>query len=364
MSNPAPVRLNLTQLKKQAKEILKAHHGGNRSVSSILRRLPRFATAQAEEILKAEVKLNDVQFALAREHGFRNWEHLKAYIESLTPPPVDQQPEIKVRPIRRDELDRIVLRCWPPKRNDVLRLFDRQGTIGMAAWEGARCVGVVHGYRVDNPKTGSDSWPSWNNWWRPESWPAQTRMAALALPGPIWCHACFHVGRTLASDCEETLSLVRRFAVSNDWDPEQTTAALNKLDGVELDLQYVSTVLTELRRTGVTRFADIEPRYYGRGIGTALCKASVYWAQDNGYAAAAGLGSPAEFFELAVWSGFLPHTTYAKLGFQTLGPLEPEDRLPKWARDSLPEVMRQAEQAIRDGRTTENFHVRLMALAF
>jgi hypothetical protein len=29
MPRPTPVRLNLTQLKKQAKEILKAHHGGH-----------------------------------------------------------------------------------------------------------------------------------------------------------------------------------------------------------------------------------------------------------------------------------------------------------------------------------------------
>lgn len=359
-----PERPSLEFLRKQAKDLLKAHDARDPSCCEVLRALRRFAQANDTAILSAPCALQEVQFALALSYGFRNWDHLKAYVESLTPPPADQQPEIKVRPIQRDELDRIVLRCWPPDRDELFRLFDEQGTIGMAAWEGAKCVGVVHAYRVEEPASGSNRWPVWNSWWRPESWPAETREAALKLPGPIWCHACFHVGRTLASHREETFSLIRRFAVPNDWDPARTAAALNALDAVAVDVRHVENVIAALRRTGATRFADVEPRYYGRGIGTALCRASIEWAQAHGCATVVGRGAPEGLFEFAVWTGFLPHTTYARLGLEPLGPFEPDDRLPKWVGDSPPEVMRQAEQAVQDGRATESFHVRLMARTF
>jgi hypothetical protein len=40
---------------------------------------------------------------------------------------------ITVPPIEPEELDRIVLRCWPD-RETLDRLFAKQGTIGMAAF--------------------------------------------------------------------------------------------------------------------------------------------------------------------------------------------------------------------------------------
>jgi hypothetical protein len=91
MSDAAPVRFNLTQLKKQAKELLKAHRAGDPCVSSVLHRLPRFAKAMPPEILAADVTLNDMQFALAKEHGFENWAHLKRYVEGAEPRPVSQR---------------------------------------------------------------------------------------------------------------------------------------------------------------------------------------------------------------------------------------------------------------------------------
>ena len=90
MPSSTPVRLNLTQLKKQAKEILKAHHAGDAGAGPVLRRLPRFAAAMAPEILAAPVHLADVQFALALEHGFDSWAHLKRHIEGLEPRPRGQ----------------------------------------------------------------------------------------------------------------------------------------------------------------------------------------------------------------------------------------------------------------------------------
>jgi hypothetical protein len=87
MSRVTPVRLSLTQLRKQAKEILKAHRAGEPGVGRVLRRLPRLAGASAEEILSAAVCLSDVQFALAREHGFDSWAAVKRYVEGQDPRP-------------------------------------------------------------------------------------------------------------------------------------------------------------------------------------------------------------------------------------------------------------------------------------
>ena len=87
MSHATPLHLNLTQLKKQAKELLKAHHSGDHGTTSVLRRLPRFAAAPAPEILAADVNLSDVQFALAKEHGFDSWAHLKRFVEGVVPRP-------------------------------------------------------------------------------------------------------------------------------------------------------------------------------------------------------------------------------------------------------------------------------------
>ena len=142
MVSSLPESPSLEYLRKRAKDLLKAHDAGDPSCCEVLRSLRRFTGADDAVILSTRVGLQEVQFALGLDYGFRNWEHLKAYVESLTPPVADQQQDIEARPIRRGELDRIVLRCWPPDRDELLRLFDEQGTIGMAAWEGRKCVGV------------------------------------------------------------------------------------------------------------------------------------------------------------------------------------------------------------------------------
>jgi len=81
-----PAQSNLTQLRNRAKTILKAHKRGDASVCGILRTLERFAGEADWEILDADVSLADVQHALARHYGFRNWRELKAHVE--TPPGV------------------------------------------------------------------------------------------------------------------------------------------------------------------------------------------------------------------------------------------------------------------------------------
>jgi GNAT superfamily N-acetyltransferase len=217
---------------------------------------------------------------------------------------------IVVRPIAPQEVERIVLRCWPEDARALDRLFARQGTIGMAAWEGDVCAGTLHGYRVELPGGRNADWPAWNDWWSP-----MAGQVDLGLRGPAWCHACCHVGRTLARAAESD-------------DPDR--------------------------------------RYFGRGIGTALCQASVRWAWEQDYAAVLAMGAPAGLFSFAVWAGHLPWTTYARLGFEVAAVGQGSSAgegasLPAWAEgDSPPEVMAEVRAALATGRPATSFHERLM----
>lgn len=82
---------NLEVLKKQAKEILNAHKLADGSRESrvrtayscqTLRSLHRFAGKPDSEILEAEIKLTDAQYALALQYGFESWQRLKQHVES------------------------------------------------------------------------------------------------------------------------------------------------------------------------------------------------------------------------------------------------------------------------------------------
>jgi GNAT superfamily N-acetyltransferase len=219
---------------------------------------------------------------------------------------------ITVRPIGREELGRVLLRCLPDGGN-IEGLFKDQGTIGMAAWEGGRCVGQLHCYRVVLPDGMNQRWPEWSRWLPGSSWwPEAARKANLELRGPAWCHACFHVGRTLE---------------------------------------------------GASATEDPDPRYHGRGIGTALCRESVRWARRHDYAVVVALGAPEGLLKYAVWAGQLPWTTYAKLGFAVAGFEVEGELLPGWADgNSPPEVMAEVRAAMAKGRPKSDFRSRVMTL--
>lgn len=73
---------------------------------------------------------------------------------------------VDVRPIELTEIDRIPLRCWPDGPT-LERLFAEQGTIGMATWEGDRCVAQLHCYEVRVPDRSNEHWTHGGNWWDP-----------------------------------------------------------------------------------------------------------------------------------------------------------------------------------------------------
>ncbi|MHB9023271.1 MAG: DUF1835 domain-containing protein [Armatimonadota bacterium] len=81
MTRSLPAQPNLEHLKKQAKRLRKSHQQENPSVCAVLRHLQRFVNATQEEILRANITLADVQYALAQDYGFSSWDALKARVE-------------------------------------------------------------------------------------------------------------------------------------------------------------------------------------------------------------------------------------------------------------------------------------------
>ena len=224
---------------------------------------------------------------------------------NATPTAPDGSP-VDVRPIRRDELGKVLLRCLPAG-GTIETLFKTQETIGMGAWLDDQCIAQLHCYRLTVANGSADDWPAWS---RP-SYVDDVLNGRLGIPGPVWCHACFHVGRSIET-----------FARSDAPDS----------------------------------------RYFGRGIGTALCRASLRWAQDHDYRSVIAPGTPDNLFEFSVWAGGLPWTTYRRLGFSDTV-LEVGDELPEWVKCNPPrEVQEAVKAALAAGRPKREFHSRLMVL--
>jgi len=78
-----PPSSNLTQLKNQAKDLLKAHKVGDEAVCSRIREhFPKLKNASDEGILHSKFVLQDAQLVIAREHQFKSWPELKTHINT------------------------------------------------------------------------------------------------------------------------------------------------------------------------------------------------------------------------------------------------------------------------------------------
>ena len=226
-------------------------------------------------------------------------------MDIVTPTSPDGR-SIEISPIRRGDLGKVLIRCLPDGYR-VEMLFKTQQIVGFGAWDGENCIAQLHCYRLILPHGSTDLWPAWS---RP-SYVDGVVNGCLGISGPVWCHACFHVGRSIDS-----------FAHSDDPDS----------------------------------------RYFGRGIGVALAQASVRWAKEHDYAAVIAPGTPDGLFSFSVLAGGLPWKTYQKLGFRD-ETFETNDDLPEWAKGGAPsDVMREVEAALAAGRPKRELHSKLMVL--
>jgi len=101
---------------------------------------------------------------------------------------------IVVRPILRSDLGKVLLRCLPDGYR-IETLFKTQQILGIGAWDNDKCIAQLHCYRLILPHGSVDLWPAW-------SLPSFINAAlngSLGISGPVWCHACFHVGRSIES---------------------------------------------------------------------------------------------------------------------------------------------------------------------
>jgi flagellar motor component MotA len=82
MSKKLPPKPSIEQLKKQAKDLLKAHKSADSGAATRIRAfLPRLSEAAEEDILAADLSLQEAQHVLACEYGFKSWNWLQAVIE-------------------------------------------------------------------------------------------------------------------------------------------------------------------------------------------------------------------------------------------------------------------------------------------
>jgi len=70
--------LNLDNLKKQAKQLVRWHRSGNYSVGGRIRSLPRYRDLTDVEALALKFPLSAAQEIIALEAGYASWEALKA----------------------------------------------------------------------------------------------------------------------------------------------------------------------------------------------------------------------------------------------------------------------------------------------
>ena len=81
---PLPDSPDLEQLRKQAKDLLRAARAGDPTALTRFRVLPSLAHAGDDELARAPLALHDAQSVIAREHGFPSWNALRERVEELT----------------------------------------------------------------------------------------------------------------------------------------------------------------------------------------------------------------------------------------------------------------------------------------
>ena len=83
MTKTLPLRPNLEQLKKQAKDLQKEYKSGDANAYERIRlHLPRLAEKSDEEMLNERFVLQDAQHVIARLYGFSSWDMLSSAVKT------------------------------------------------------------------------------------------------------------------------------------------------------------------------------------------------------------------------------------------------------------------------------------------
>jgi ankyrin repeat protein len=77
-------RPNLDQLKRQAKDLLRAALSHDTAALARFRSLPAFARSSDVDLARASLALHDAQSVIAREYGLDSWNALRERVEELT----------------------------------------------------------------------------------------------------------------------------------------------------------------------------------------------------------------------------------------------------------------------------------------
>jgi flagellar motor component MotA len=82
MSKKLPPKPSIEQLKKQAKDLLKAHKSADFGAATRIREwLPRLSEVSEEDVLAADLSLQEAQHVIACDYGFRGWNWLQAVVD-------------------------------------------------------------------------------------------------------------------------------------------------------------------------------------------------------------------------------------------------------------------------------------------
>ncbi len=80
-SQQLPERANLEQLKKQAKNLLRAARAKEPEALARFQAIPALARSISAPTGDAKLALHDAQFVIAREYGFKSWKELREHVE-------------------------------------------------------------------------------------------------------------------------------------------------------------------------------------------------------------------------------------------------------------------------------------------
>jgi catechol 2,3-dioxygenase-like lactoylglutathione lyase family enzyme len=92
------MRVNLDNLKKQAKLLVRWHREGNYSVGGRIRRLPRYRELTDVQILSLRFPLREAQEIIALEAGHASWAELKAGLDAA---PKKAKPSLTAPALKR-----------------------------------------------------------------------------------------------------------------------------------------------------------------------------------------------------------------------------------------------------------------------